>query len=141
MVGAGSAQLDGKSRCSGVRELFGVETQAQTAGSRGGQDFARLGDGEGTAVAKHIAEFRKIFLRDLREPIVTDEIDVGVGSFACAIAIFVRDDVRAEECADDVERLLVLEIAEADKNLALAFPGEAVAGLGFERGGPVCGEL
>ena len=141
MVGACRVHLNGESRSSGARELFGVKAQAQAAGSRGGKDFARLRDGERAAVAKYIAEFCEAFPRDTWEPFAADEFDIGVWRFACAIAIFARDNVSAEECADDVERLLALEVAEDDKNFALAFPGEAISGFGFERGGSVRGEL
>jgi len=122
MVGAGRVQLDRKFRAAGARELFGMEAQAQSAGSRGGENFTRLRDGECAAVAINVAEFSKMFGSYFGNPSAADEIDVGVGRLAGAMAKFGRDDVRAKKRAHDVEGLVALEIAEREKNFALALP-------------------
>lgn len=47
----------------------------------------------------------------------------------------------AEKGAHDFERLKTLQFTKGDEDFAFAGPVEAVAGFGFERGGPVPGEL
>ena len=141
MVGARGVHLDGEARRAGAGELFGMEAQAKAAGARGGEDLARLGDGERAAVAEHIAEFGEIPGGDLREPFAADEVDVSVGGFAGAVSKFSRNDVRAQKCPHDFERLPGFEFTERDEDLAFARPVEAVAGFGLERRSAVGGEL
>jgi len=141
MVRACRVHLDGKFRRAGARKLFGVKAQAQAAGSGRSQNFPRLSDGERASVAKHVAELRKIFRRYARQPFAADQLDISVGRLARAMAVLVRDHVRAKKGANNVEWLLAFQFAQDEKNLALAFPREAVAGFGFERRGSVRGEL
>lgn len=141
MVSARSVQFDGKPRCSGARELFRMNPQSQPACARRGENLARLRDSEGAAVAEGIAKFGQIFGGDLWQPISANQFNVFVSALGAASAKFRRDDVRAEKCAHDFERLLAFEFTQRGKYFALAGPVEAVAGLGFEGGGAVRGEL
>ena len=141
MVGACPVHLDGKFRGAGVRQLFRVQAQAQAAGSRCGKNFARLRHGERATVAEHVAELRKIFRRYLRQPLAADQLDIGVRRLARAMAIFMRNHVRAKKRTHNVERLFAFQFAQDEKNLAFALPREAVAGFGFERGSSMRGEL
>src|SRR5487761_874630 len=141
MVGAGRVQLNRKFRAASARELFGMQAQPQSAGSRRSKNFTRLCDGESAVVAINIAEFSEMFRGDPRNPLAADQIGISVGRLAGAMAKFGRDNMCAQKCAHDVEGLLALEFAENQKNLALAFPSEAVSGFCFERCGAMRGEL
>jgi len=141
MVCACGVHFDGEACRAGPGKLFGMKAQSKAAGASGGQDFARLSDGERAAVAEDIAEFGKVFGGDAWEPFAADEVDVGVGRFAVAIAKLSRDDMSAEKCGNDFERLFAIEFAEKREDFAFAGPVEAVAGFGFDGGCPVGGEL
>lgn len=141
MVGASGVHFDGEACRTGAGELFSVKTQTEAAGASGGEHFSGLGDGEGAAVAEDVAEFGEIVGGNPRKPFAADEFDVGVGRFAGAIAKFGGNDMGAEKCRHDFERLLTVEFAEEGENFAFAGPIEAVARFGFERGATVGGEL
>ena len=141
MVGTCGVHIDGEFCRAGARELLCVDAQTQSAGPRGGKNFARLRHGERAAVAKHVAELGKIFGCDTRQPLAADKIHVSVRRLAGAMAIFMRDNVRAKKSANDIERLFAFEFAKNQENLAFTFPREAVTGFGFERGGSMRGEL
>jgi hypothetical protein len=49
--------------------------------------------------------------------------------------------VRAQKCAGDIERLLLMQLMQDVEYLQLALPIEAVAALRLERRGPMGGEL
>lgn len=141
MVSACGVHFDGEFCRAGARELLCVDAQTQSAGPRGGKNFARLRHGEGATVAEHVAELGKIFGCDTRQPLVADKIHVSVRRLASAMAIFMRDNVRAKKSANDIKRLFAFQFAKNHENLALTFPREAVTGFGFERGGSMRGEL
>lgn len=141
VVRARGVHLNGEARCPGAGELFGVKTQTEAAGASGGEDFAGLRNRKSAAVAEDIAEFGEIFSGDARKPFAADEVDVGFGRFAGAIAKFSGDDMSAQKCRDDFETLLAVEFADEREDFAFTEPVEAIAGFGFECGGSVGGEL
>ena len=133
MVGAGRVHLDGEARCAGVRKLLGVDARDQATGASGGENFARLRDGERAAIAEDIAEFGQACQGDRRNPALDEQIDVRFG----AAAKFRGDNMRAEKCGDDVERMFLVKLGEQRKNFQFTFPVQAVAAFGFDRGGAV----
>lgn len=141
MVGACGMHLNGEASRATAGELFGVKAQTKAAGARGGQNFAGLCDGESAAVAEDIAEFCEILGGDAWQPFAADQVNVGVGRFAGAIAKFGGHDMGTEKCGNDFKGLLAIEFAEEGEDFAFAGPVEAIAGLGFEGGGAVGGEL
>jgi hypothetical protein len=139
VIRARGVEFDGKARGAGVRELFGVKADPEAAGASGGEQFAGLRHGEGTAVAENITKFGERFTRDLRDELVRKKIDVGGGAIVF-FAEFGRDDVGAQECGDNFERLLFGKGAMEGKSLEFALRVKAVAAFAFESGGAVFGE-
>ena len=105
VIGAGCLQFDGEAGRAGVCQLFGVDARDQAAGASGGEDFARLRDGEGAAIAKYVAEFGKARHRDGGNPAIHQQIHVG---FRPA-AKFSGDHVRAEKRRVDIEWMFLMQ--------------------------------
>ena len=130
MVGAGRLHLDGEAGCAGVRKLLCVDARDQATGASGGENFARLRDGERAAIAEDIAEFGQACHGHRRDPAIYQQIHIRFG----AAAIFRGDHVRAEKCGVDIERMFLVKLGEQRKNFEFTFPVEAVAAFGFDRG-------
>ena len=118
-------------------ELLGVNARHQAARPAGGQNPPRLRYRERAAIAVDIAKFRESRRRDCGNPALHQQIHKRFGP----AAIFRRNDVRAEKRPGDIERLLLMQLLKKVQNLQLALPIQAVAALGFERGGSVRREL
>src|SRR5260370_21327021 len=110
VVAARRMQRDAQLRRAGAGKLFGVEPWLQAADAPGRQDSPRLLYGERATVAEDVAILREAFVRDFRNQLLHDELDVIVGALS-ASAILRRNDVRAQEGRDNVERLRALQLA------------------------------
>jgi hypothetical protein len=88
-------------------------------------------------VAEDVAKIREVRFRDRRNEAVDKKIDPGVW----AIVKLARDDMGAEERADDVERLFVAKFIESIQDFQFVLPVQAVAAFCLQRGCAVCGEF
>ena len=118
-------------------QLIGMNTRNQSARTPGGEDPPRLRQCEGSAVAKYVAELGKSGGCNRRDPALHQQIHIGVG----AAAKFGRNDVRSQKRPGDIQGLLLMQLLKDVQDFQLALPVQAVAALGFKRGGPVRGEL
>ena len=137
MVGAGGLEFDSQAGCAAVDELLGVNARREAVFQARLKNAARLSDAERAAVAEYVAEPRELAGRDRRNPALDEQIDERAG----AAAKFRRDNVRAEKCGDDIERLAAIEIAVNLQNLQFALEIQAVTALGFEGGGAARGKV
>ena len=129
MVGAGCLQLDREARGAGVSELLGVNSRNQSARAAGRKNSARLLHRERAPVAKNVAELGQARGGHCRNPAARKQIHVSVR----ATLKFLRDNVGSEKRSGDVERLLLMQLAQDRQDFELALPVEAVAALGLKR--------
>ena len=137
VIGARGVQLDREPRRPGARELLGVNARHESAGAPRRQNPPRLRHRERAAVAEDVAELGEPRGRNGGNPALHQQVHIRVGPSPK----FRRNDVRAEKRADDIERLLLMQLMKHVQNLQLALPIEAVTALGFERSGAVRGKL
>jgi hypothetical protein len=131
VVSGACAELTGEGDAAVGAKLLGVQAQLQAVVLGGGEDGARLGEGEGMVVAEDIAEAGEAVLGDVREQIVGDEAEI-----AWAVVLELRrHGMRSQQRGNDAQRGALLERAEDVEDLQFGVAGEAVAGLGFNGGG------
>src|SRR5580693_3376343 len=93
VVGAGRLQFDGETGRACVCELLGMDARDQASGASGGEDLARLRDGECAAIAENVAKFGEAGHRYRGNPAIHQQLYVG---FRTA-TIFPRNHMRAEK--------------------------------------------
>src|SRR5271155_131357 len=113
-----------------------MNARHQAAGASGGEDFARLRDGEGAAIAEYIAEFGETRHRYRGNPAFYQQIHVGFGT----AAEFRGNHMRAKERRMDIERVFLMQLGKQRENFELSFPVDTRAFFGFDGGGAVGGE-
>ena len=136
MVGGGGVEFAGEEAGVVAGELVGVDAQCEAQGLRGLQYAARLFDGEDVGFAEDVASFGERLAGDCGEHLLDHEIDVGVD----AAAEFIGDLVGAEEGGDIAQAGFGVEGADGAEDFEFRVQGEAVAALGFERGGAAAQE-
>ena len=117
-----------------------MQLHEQAGIARGGQQLARLVNGEHPRLAEDVGKARQPLARDDGQHLVHQEVEIRATAVG-ALAEVERDLVRAEPRGDDAHRQRRREAPHDVQGLELVLEGEAVAGLHLDGGDAMRGEL
>src|SRR5271167_1078774 len=103
------------------------------------QDSFGLSPSEGPAVAKSITKLGQTFGYNFRQQLIDQEFDVAVCSVRSA-AIFRGDYMGAQECRDDFQWLLSIQLAMQSQYLEFARHIQTIAAFRLDGRGPIRSE-
>jgi hypothetical protein len=133
VVGGARAHLRGNPRAAAQRELVGVNPGLEAMAETGFENGARVVRRKHTLLAKHIAPFRQPLLRNRRDHLVDQDLDV----LGAAAAVFNRHFVRAHKGRREIDWLAGRQRLDGAQDALLRGELEPVPALGLGGGGAV----
>src|SRR5215471_3182001 len=105
-----------------------MDSRHEATGSRCLEYSPRLRHAESASIAEDVAKLRKTRCRNRRNPSVYEKIDECIRAFTK----FGRHNVGTQECLDDVEWLILMQLLNRAEDLELVWPVQAIAALCFD---------
>ena len=132
VVGGHGTQFGGQFRSTQGNNLVGVQLQAETHVAGGGEQAARLLDGEDAFLAEYVAELGKLLVADGGHDVADEKVHIVVR----AAPILLGHGVCAEEGGDDVHTAVFVtrQAAHHAEHLQFRILVQPVAALAFYGG-------